>query len=60
MCDMAFKAFGIFCFSVICFGFGTFLAGVLMSCGENDCVFPIAWLVGSVVFGIAMAVTYGR
>jgi hypothetical protein len=57
--NISFKAFGVFCFSVIRFGFGTFLAGVLMSCGEDDCVFPIAWLVGSVVFGIAMVVAYG-
>ncbi len=59
MSDMAFKAFGIFCFSVICFGLGTFLAGALASCGDGDGVFFVAWLIGSITFGIAMAIAYG-
>jgi len=54
-----FKAFGVFCFSVVCFGVGTFLAGVLISGGDDDVVFVGAWLIGTIIFGIAMAVAYG-
>lgn len=59
MSDMAFKAFGIFCFSVICFGFGTVIAGVLISGGDSDNILFSAWLIGVITFGIAMAVAYG-
>lgn len=56
MSDVSFKFFGVFCFSVLCFGLGTFLVGVLISSfGDSDCIFPVAWLVGTIVFGIAMA-----
>lgn len=54
-----FKSFGVFCFSVICFGLGTAVAGIILSAGDNDSVFFVAWLIGTVVFGIAMAVAYG-
>ena len=54
-----FKAFGVFCFSVICFGLGTAIAGIILSSGDNDSVFFVAWLIGTIVFGIAMAVAYG-
>lgn len=54
-----FKSFGVFCFSVLCFGFGTAITGEILSFGESDCIFPVAWLVGTVVFGIAMVVVYG-
>lgn len=62
MSDMAFKAFGIFCFSIICFGFGTVIAGEILSsgAGDSDSVFFVAWGIGTIVFGIAMAVAYGR
>lgn len=59
MIDMSFKSFGVFCFSVLCFGLGTLTMGVLFSFGCNDCVFSIAWLVGIVVFGIIMAFEHG-
>lgn len=59
MSDVSFKAFGVFCFSVICFGLGTAVAGEILSFGESDCVFAVAWLIGTIVFGIAMAVAYG-
>lgn len=55
-----FKAFGIFCFSVICFGFGTAIAGEILSSGDSGSVFCVAWIIGTVVFGIAMAIAYGR
>ena len=60
MGDMAFKAFGIFCFSIICFGFGTVIAGEILSSGDSNSVFFVAWGIGTIVFGIAMAVAYGR
>lgn len=59
MSDVSFKSFGVFCFSVLCFGLGTLIFGVMASFGDNDCVFPIAWLVGTVVFWIAMMFAYG-
>ncbi len=59
MIDISFKSFGVFCFSVLCFGLGTLIIGVLFSFGYNDCIFPIAWLVGTIVFGIAMIFVYG-
>lgn len=59
MSDISFKAFGVFCFSVICFGLGTLIAGELLSFGDADSVFVGAWLVGTIVFGIAMVVAYG-
>ena len=59
MSDVSFKAFGIFCFSVICFGFGTVIAGEILSSGDSDSVFFVAWLIGTIIFGIAMAVAYG-
>lgn len=59
MSDISFKALGVFCFSVVCFGVGTFLAGVLISGGDDDVVLAGAWLIGTIVFGIAMAVAYG-
>ena len=54
-----FKAFGVFCFSVICFGLGTAIAGIILSGGYDDSVFFVAWLIGTIVFGIAMTVAYG-
>jgi len=54
-----FKAFGVFCFSVICFGLGTVIAGEILSFGDGDSVFFVAWLIGTITFGIAMAVAYG-
>ena len=59
MSSMAFKAFGIFCFSIICFGLGTAIAGEILSFGDGDSVFFIAWLIGCITFGIAMAIAYG-
>lgn len=54
-----FKAFGVFCFSVICFGLGTLIAGEIISFSDGDSAFVGAWLVGTVVFGIAMTIAYG-
>ena len=54
MIDISFKSFGVFCFSVLCFGLGTLIIGVLFSFGYNDYIFSIAWLVGTIVFGIIM------
>lgn len=54
-----FKAFGVFCFSVICFGLGTAVAGIIVSVGDDDSAFFVAWLIGTVVFGIAMTIAYG-
>lgn len=54
-----FKAFGVFCFSVICFGFGTVIAGEILSSGDSDSVFFVAWLIGTITFGIAMTIAYG-
>lgn len=54
-----FKAFGVFCFSVICFGLGTLKAGEILSAGDDDSEFCAAWLIGTIIFGIAMAVAYG-
>lgn len=59
MSSEEFKAFGVFCFSVICFGGGTAIAGMLASCGDSDETFLLAWLIGSITFGIAMVVAYG-
>ena len=59
MSSMAFKAFGVFCFSVICFGVGTVIAGEILSFGDSDSVFFVAWLAGTIVFGIAMAIACG-
>lgn len=59
MSDVSFKAFGVFCFYVLCFGLGTLIIGEVASCGNEDCVFSVAWLVGSIIFGIAMAIAYG-
>lgn len=59
MSSMAFKAFGVFCFSIICFGVGTFLAGVLISGGDSDNIFILAWFIGCITFGIAMAIACG-
>jgi hypothetical protein len=59
MSEISFKAFGVFCFSVICFGLGTGIAGALLSFGDGDSMFFVAWLVGTVVFGIAMVVASG-
>ena len=56
---MDFKAFGVFCFSVICFGGGTAIAGKLGSCDDDDSIFINAWLIGTIIFGIAMVVVYG-
>lgn len=59
MSDVSFKAFGVFCFSVICFGLGTAIAGEILSFGgDDDSVFFVAWLIGSIIFGIAMAIAY--
>lgn len=60
MVDISLKFFGVFCFSVLCFGLGTLIIGVLFSFGYNDCIFPIAWIVGTIVFGIAMMFVYGH
>ena len=59
MIDISFKSFGVFCFSVLCFGLGTLIIGVLFSCGYSGCVFPIAWLVGTIVFGVIMTFEHG-
>lgn len=59
MIDMSFKSFGVFCFSVLCFGLGTLIMGVMFSFGYNNCIFPIAWLVGTIVFGIIMMFEHG-
>ena len=59
MSEVSFKAFGVFCFSVICFGLGTGIAGAVLSFGDSDSVFFIAWLIGTITFGIAMVVEYG-
>ena len=59
MSDVSFKSFGVFCFSVICFGLGTGIAGAVLSFGDSDSVFFIAWLIGTITFGIAMVVEYG-
>lgn len=59
MIDISFKSFGVFCFSVLCFGLGTLIIGVLFSFGYSDCIFSIAWLVGIIVFGIVMMFEYG-
>lgn len=58
MSSASFNAFKMFCLSVLCFGFGTIAAGVLLSVTADDVV-PIAWFTGCIVFGIAMAVAYG-
>lgn len=52
------NAFQMLCLSALCFGFGTITAGVVFSVTPDD-VLPIAWLMGCIVFGIAMAVAYG-
>lgn len=57
MSDESFKAFGVFCFSVICFGGGTAIAGTLLSFGDDE--FVGAWLIGTITFGIAMVIAYG-
>ena len=54
-----FKTFGIFCFSFICFGLVTAIAGVVLSFGNDDSIFAIAWLAGAIIFSIAMAIEYG-
>lgn len=59
MIDVSFKSFGVFCFSVLCFGLGTLIIGALFSCGYSGYVFPIAWLVGTIVFGFIMAFEHG-
>ena len=59
MSDISFKAFGVFCFSVICFGLGTLIAGLILSFGNDDSVFIAAWIVGTIIFGIAMVIAYG-
>lgn len=59
MIDTSFKSFGVFCFSILCFGLGTLIVGVLFSCGYSGYVFPIAWLVGTIVFGIIMMFEHG-
>ena len=59
MSDESFRAFGVFCFSVICFGLGTGIAGAVLSFGDSNSVFFIAWLIGTITFGIAMVVEYG-
>ena len=55
-----YKAFGVFCFSVICFGLGTVIVGEIV-CGDDDGVgvFCVAWLIGTIIFGIAMVIAYG-
>ena len=58
MSEIGFKAFGVFCFSVICFGLGTLIAGEILSFGDGD-VFVGAWLIGTIIFGIAMVIAYG-
>lgn len=59
MSDVSFKAFGVFCFSIICFGLGTVIVGEIVSCGDDDGVFCVAWLIGTIIFGIAMVIAYG-
>lgn len=59
MNDVSFKAFGIFCFSVICFGVGTAIAGEILASDDDASVFFVAWLIGSIIFGIAMAIEHG-
>ena len=59
MSSEGFKAFGVFCFSVICFGLGTGIAGAVLSFGDSDSVFFIAWLIGTITFGIAMMIACG-
>lgn len=55
-----FKAFGIFCFSIVCFGLGTLIFGALVSfSNDDDSMFCVAWLTGTVIFGITMMITYG-
>ena len=58
MSDVNFKSFGVFCFSVLCLGLGSLIIGVMFSFGFNDYIFPIAWIVGIIVFGIAMVFVY--
>ena len=58
MSDVSFKAFGVFCFSAICFGLGTAIVGEILSF-DDDSVFFVAWLVGTITFGIAMLIAYG-
>lgn len=55
MSDESFKALCVFCFSVICFGLGTGIAAF----SDSDSVFFIAWLIGTITFGIAMVVKFG-
>ena len=59
MSDVSFKAFGIFCFSVICFGLGTAIAGEILASDDDASAFFVAWLIGSIIFGIAMAIEHG-
>ena len=59
MIDVSFKSFGVFCFSALCFGLGTLIMGALFSCGYRGYIFPIAWLVGTIVFGFIMAFEHG-
>ena len=59
MNDIAFKTFGIFCFSVMCFGVGTAIAGKILASDDDASVFFVAWLIGSITFGIAMAIEHG-
>ena len=59
MSSMEFKAFGIFCFSAICFGLGTAIAGEILASDDDASVFFVAWLIGSIIFGIAMAIEHG-
>ena len=58
MNSITFETFGIFCFSVAFFGLGTAVAGEILSFGDDDSVFFMAWLTGIIIFGITMAITY--
>ena len=54
-----FKIFGVFCFSFFCFGLVTAIVGVVLSFGDDDNIFPIAWLAGIIIFSIVMIIEHG-
>lgn len=51
---------GLFVISAFCFGVGTLLVGAMIIDGDNHDIsdmFIAAWIIGCIVFGIAMVVT---
>ena len=51
--------FGLFMASILGFGIGTLIAGGLITEFNSEDMLSASWLVGCIVFGIAMLVAYG-